>query len=221
MAYPGQFHRLVMIGTIYTDVFNMTLSIVPNALGELGMPAVDDTTLEAVSEDVSAWFVKNAAATGPSFIAAAKLTSIKLNRIDTAGHYVDQDAKEWLYPSPISGATAGVDLPAQLSIVATLGTALERGRGSKGRIYTAPSAFATVSTDGRMTTSNALGMANGVKSLITSLNATYALVGRVGVASNAGAGRFEHVTKVSVGRVVDTMRSRRSTLVEDRQTVTI
>ena len=88
-------------------------------------------------------------------------------------------------------------------------------------MFTAPSAFATVSTDGRMTASNALGMANGVKTLITSLNSRYALVGRVGVASNAGTGRFEHVTRVSVGRVIDTMRSRRSTQVEDRQEVTI
>jgi hypothetical protein len=41
------------------------------------------------------------------------------------------------------------------------------------------------------------------------------------VASNAGAGRFEHVTELAVGRVPDTMRSRRSKLQEDYQSVAV
>ena len=220
MAYPGQFHRLVMIGTLNTDIFNMSLNMVPSALGELFMPAVDDASLAGVAADVSTWFTKNLGAGGVGFSHACKLTSIKLNRIGTDGHYVDPIAKEHLYPAPISGPLAG-DFAPQLSLVATLGTRLERGRGSKGRIYPPPSAAIFIGTDGRVSTANALDHANGIKALITSINTRYTLIGRVGVASSAGTGLFEHVTRVSTGRVVDTMRSRRNKVVEDYQEVAV
>lgn len=217
MPYPGQFHRLVVIGTIYTDQFNFTLSIVPSALGELGMPAVDDATLAAVASDVGTWFPKLGGDPGPGFLTPVKLVSIKLNRIGPDGRYVDAVAKEHIYPSPISGAVSG-NAPAQLTIATTLKTAIERGRGSKGRVYLPPTLNATaVTTDGRITTTQASAQNTAVKLLIDELNSTYTLIGRVGVASNAGAGRFEHVTRVATGRVVDTMRSRRSSLVEDYQ----
>jgi hypothetical protein len=209
-----------MIGQLYGDIFNMSLSIVPSGLGELGMPAVTDSIISGVATDVSAWFSGNITYTGQGFISAAKLTSIKLNRIGPDGHYVDQDAKEHVYPSPVAGAGTGNIAP-QLSLVATLGTAIERGRGSKGRMYLAPTDRIQIGADGRISQTHATDTANGVKILIDSLNARYTLVGRCGVASDAGAGRFEHITRIGVGRVVDTMRSRRSSLLEDRQEVTL
>lgn len=222
MPYPGQFHKLVLIGNLYTDVFNTTLSIVPSALGELGMPEVDAPTLAAVAADVGAWFPKLTGAGGVSIINNAQLTSIKLNRIDAAGHYVDSPTMEHTYPSPIAGGFIG-SLPPQLSMAATLATAVPRGRGSKGRMYLPPNTTVSsvVVADGRVSAANALAVATGVKALIDALNATYTLVGRVGVASNAGAGRFEHVTEVRVGRVIDTIRSRRNKLEEDYQSVAI
>lgn len=225
MSYPGQFVRLVMIGTLYSnEQFNMTLSIVPSALGELGMPAVDAPTLAAVAANCSSWFNSTAAGTGPSFLAEHKLVSIKLNRLGTDGRYVDNLAMEHVYPSPIAGggsAPSGKPAP-QLAHVVSLRTAIERGRGSKGRIYLPGNvAIAGVASDGRITAANALVGANAVKALINSLNATYTLIGKVGIASNAGTGRFEHVTRVAAGRVVDTMRSRRASLLEDYQEVVL
>lgn len=223
MPYPGQFVRLVMIGSLYNaEQFNMTLSIVPSALGELGMPPVDAPTLAAVAANCSAWFSSTTAGSGPSFQSEHKLVSIKLNRLGTDGRYVDAVAREHVYPTPISGggSVPSGKMPPQVSTVISLRTALERGRGSKGRIYLpATVASSGVATDGRITAANALVNANAVKSLINSLNATYTLIGKVGVASNAGSGRFEHITRVAGGRVLDTMRSRRSSLVEDHQEV--
>ena len=222
MPYPGQFHRLVMIGTLYAEQFNMTLNIVPSALGELGMPEVDDPTLAAVAADAAAWFALSAVSGGPAFIFAAKLASIKLNRIGTDGRYVDNEAQEHVYTTPIAGDAGGTNIAPQLSSVVTLKTAIERGRGSKGRVYLVPSAHITsLGTDGRLTTTQATAVATGMKNLIDRLNTTYSLVGRVGVASNAGAGRFEHVTHLAVGRVLDTMRSRRASLAEDYQELVI
>jgi hypothetical protein len=220
MPYPGQFHRLVMIGDLYTDQFNMTLSIVPSALGELGMPAVDDATLAAVAGDVSSWFGLAMGSGGCSISASAKLTSIKLNRIGPDGRYVDNESQEYIYPAPVVGNTLNL-YPAQLSTVVSLHTARERGRGSKGRVYLPPGNGAIVSSDGRLSATSAASIATGFKTLVTSLNTRYTLIGRVGVASNAGAGRFEHVTELAVGRVPDTMRSRRSKLQEDYQSVAV
>lgn len=221
MPYPGQFHRLVMIGSLYSDTFNCTLSIVPSALGELGMPAVGDATLASVAAAVSAWWNHGTTAMSSGTISAAKLTGIKLNRIGVDGRYVDPVTYEHTYPTPIASGVSSNEAP-QLAVAITLRTAIERGRASKGRFYLPPTVAVTaLGTDGRSTVAQALAQANGAKALITSLNSIYTAIGRVGVASDAGAGRFEHVTHVSVGRVPDTMRSRRSTQDEDYQTVTI
>jgi hypothetical protein len=222
MPYPGQFVRLVIIGGLYGDTYNTSLSIVPSALGELGMPAVDAPTLAAVAADVAAWYVGTVAPAGPRIIQRASLRSIKLNRIGADGKYVDPVTMEHIYPAPIAGGSTGIDVAPQLTMAATLRTAIPRGRGSRGRMYLPPTQYgAVVSTDGRVAVASAQGQAGSVVDLINRLNTTYTLIGRVGVASNAGAGRFEHVTQVSCGRVVDTMRSRRSTLDEDYQDVTV
>ena len=221
MPYPGQFHRLVMIGTWYTDQFNMTLNIVPSGLGELRMPAVDETQLAAAAAVVGTWFPLSQGSPGMGFSEHAKLTSIKLNRVGPDGRYVDSIAREHVYSSPIAGPLSITPAP-QLSLAVTLRTAIERGRGSKGRVYPPGGNWSNgVNADGRASTTQATGQANGMKALINPLNTLYSLIGRVGVASNAGAGRFEHVTHLDVGRVMDTIRSRRSSLVEDYQTVTL
>lgn len=118
-------------------------------------------------------------------------------------------------------------MPAQLTVVATLQTALERGRGSKGRMFLPPTSTlldSQLGTDGRIPASNADAYADGVRKLVVDLNAAYVgiqsgdeKVGKVGVASNAGTGSFRPVTEIRVGRVVDTMRSRRAKLIEDPQ----
>jgi hypothetical protein len=215
MVYPGQFHRVVALGTLYEDVFNFTMSIVPSAVGELGMPAVSDALLEDVAGVFSAWWPTS------HINSAARLTSVKLNRIDASGHYADPETKEWIYPSPINTGVSGV-LPAQIAGAVTLRTRLDRGRASRGRFYLpVPSPFNTLDTSGRATVTAAQNAVNNIKTLIDELNNQYLLVGRVGVASSASAGAFEHVTHISFGRVPDTIRSRRSAQDEDYQDATI
>lgn len=221
MPYPGQFHRLVVMGTLYTDVFNFSMSIVPHD-GDGTMPAVSDAQLLAVANVVGTWWPKTTAALGSGAITAARLTGIKLNRIGADGRYVDEVTKEHTYPSAIAGTGVGV-MPAQVALAVTLRTAIDRGRASKGRFYLPPTdqVVSNIGSDGRISVGGALGTATAARALINSINATYDLVGRVGVASNAGVGRFEIVTKVSVGRVPDTIRSRRSTQAEEPSEITL
>lgn len=229
MAYPSNFHRLVVIGSLYTDVFNFSLSIVPRAgTGFLGLPAVSPTLLTAVAGAVSTWFPKALGSGGVSPITSAKLTSVKLNRIGTDGKYLDAVTRENIYGAPIAGPS-NAHPPAQLTLVATLQSAVPRGAASKGRFFLPPTApIQEVGTDGRLTIAQATDHANGVKGLIDSLNAVYAsahtgddALGRVGIASNSGGGQFREVVSVRIGRTVDTMRSRRNKIPEDYQSATI
>jgi len=216
MAYPGEFVRLVLYGDLYEDTWNSTLAIVPSALGELEMPAVDQTTLDAVAADVLAWWNATTYTTGPMANPNAYLNGIKLNRLDSAGHYMDPVTREKVYPTRSAGKGANLSLPPQITIAHTLVTAVPRGRGARGRMYLPPQeAAASLNSEGKLTPTSATNCATSLVALINALNTTYALIGKVGVASNAGTGRFEHVTKVQVGRTVDTMRSRRNRHTED------
>jgi hypothetical protein len=220
MAYLFPFHRLVLIGDLYGDKFNTTLSI-GNA-AHSAMPAVSPALLTSVGGYVEGWFARTTASRGCSIISSAKLTSVKLNRIGTNGLYQDPVTMEYFPSSPVSGGGTARP-PAQLSLVATLRGDAERAHAGKGRMFIPPTdPVISMGTDGRITTSQALAHANGVKALIQDVVAAYlaaGVTGSVGITSNIGAGAYQTVTKVSTGRVVDTMRSRRNKILEDPQEV--
>lgn len=223
MVYPSQFHRLVIQGTLYTDVFNTTLSMVP--IGG-SSPVVSQSLANAVRDAIATWWPKPATVgpgDGIGITAQAKFTGIKLNRIGTDGLYEDPIAIESLVTTPVAGGVAGFP-PPQLSTVVTLRCPDERAHAGKGRMYFPTNGSATaLGSDGRLSVNQALAVANGAVTLFDAIDAAYATAGGnalVGVASSVGAGRFQVCTSVTVGRVVDTMRSRRNKLLEDPQVVT-
>ena len=223
MPYPSSFHRLVAIGSLYTDeTFNFSLSIVPQ--GE-PLLAVTDTFANSVASAVESWFDNAQGSTGVGITSSARLTSVKLNRINAAGLYQDPDSIEIPIPGGTAGGSASFPAP-QLTVAVTLATEVPRGRGSKGRFYLPPLGTLTTvtNTTGKMSTTTAGQIAQGAAALLNSINAVYATEydavdfnPRVGVASNAGAGRFLPCTEVRVGLVIDTMRSRRASLSEQYQ----
>jgi hypothetical protein len=218
MTYASHFHRLVLGGTLYAETWNTSLSII----GDL--PAVSDTHLASIASVIGTWFVGPGTGTGIGFAGAVKLTEIKLNRIDTDGKYEDPISQTHIYPTPLAGTASGNPV-AQVSTVATLRTAVDRGRANRGRMFLPPTfGWYSPATDGRATVSDAQRVANAVAILINNLRTAYvasygpgANTGHVGVTSNIGLGAERLVTSVQVGRVPDTMRSRRTSLVEDRQ----
>lgn len=223
MAYPSQFHRLVMIGTAFGDVWNTTLSLIPVTT----VPAVSDDLIDHVASVVGDWFDNpltgsGAGLNGININGRCFLTSIKLNRIGTDGRYVDATPKEHVYTTPVQGGSLPTNHPPQLTIAATLRGTNERARAGKGRMYFPPSVLVheNLGSDGRLTAANALNYAKGTMFLLGAIADAYLAesVGAVpGIASRAGTGAFQGVAKVTVGRVVDTMRSRRSALNEDPQ----
>lgn len=220
MAYPSPFHRLVLIGTIYGDIWNTTVSLIPT----IGTPPpVSQMHLDLISTTVGQWFPKTIANGGLQFSPNVKLTSIKLNRIDVDGHYMDPDAMEKTYATPISGGGT-YNGPPQLTIAATLRGANDRALAGRGRMYFPLSENCqTVASDGRLQAAQSLAFATNVKGLMANLDQAYlanSIGCKVGVASKTRGGAFQALHQVTVGRVVDTMRSRRSSLAEDPQPVT-
>lgn len=224
MVYPHNFYRLVIGGTIYTETWNTSLSYSPVDRDR----AIDGSILATVASAVSTWF-SSATATATKPISTSKLTYIKLNRINPAGHYADPTAMTHIYPSPVAGGGTTTAQPApQLATVVTLRTAFDRGRASRGRMYLPLcEGFVPALADGRVTAAEAIRVAGGVSSLINNVNAAFSSwggggdTGHVAVMSNVGVGDFHFVTRVQAGRVIDTMRSRRSSLSEDYQNSTI
>lgn len=221
MVYPAAFHRIVLIGGLYSDNFNMTLAMVPT--GGAALPAVTDTLLAAVGNFVGDWFnnpMTSGSETGIAITNQARLTSVKVNRIGTDGRYVDPETKEHVFTTPPTGSLSST-IPPQLTLAVTLRGANERQRAGRGRMYPPPSsASSSVNTDGRVGTSTALSHAKGMLFLLSGLNDVYLTAGVnavAGIASHQGTGAFQAVSQVSVGRVVDTIRSRRNKLAEDPQ----
>jgi hypothetical protein len=216
MAYPSSFHRLVLIGTMYgVDVWNTTLSIVPSGGSA---PAVSEELLADVADAVGLWFDKNIAGGGVGTTSSAPLTSIKLNRINTAGRYQDAEVREHVYSAPISGSGGAAVMPAQVAVAVTLRGENERLRAGKGRMYFPFNDYSIVlGTDGRIVQGNAAAMAQRFHQFLQNIAGVYidSGVGLLpGIASKSGTGAFQVLSYVSVGRVPDTIRSRRSKLDE-------
>jgi hypothetical protein len=220
MVYPASFHKIVIIGSLYSDVFNMTVSMVPK--DGSAAPIVSQGLADRVATRVATWFPLAVGSGGLSFISKAVLKEVKVNRINSAGHYQDAEARGKVLDTPVAGV-AGSNIAAQLTIAATLRGAAPRALAGRGRIYLPPSGtITTIDVDGRLPAGNATLVAQGVSGLFTALDAEYVssfVPLRVGVASNTRAGAFQILEEITVGRVIDTMRSRRSKLAEDPQSL--
>lgn len=186
----------------------------PNEPG--GIP----TLLQEVDPMIREWFQR----TQTSASVEAKLNWIEWNAIGPDGKYADPGNPHRLdIPSgeTPSGASTIPTWP-QLATVVTLRSAVERGRGTHGRIYV-PTGVAAAA-NGRIGAGVAQNMADSAAQLFEEIATlqSLALAGepRVGIVSagdgpNAPAqGPSRIVTRVQVGNVMDTQRRRRNQLAE-------
>lgn len=230
MVYAASFHRLVVGANLYTDFINFTMSFAKLGVSSWeNAPAVTQDLLDDVTDVVKAWWVENAAGVGIQ--ASATLASVKLNRILPNGRYADPVTMEAEVSPALSGGWNTTDSrkPAQLATAVTLRTAAQRGPAARGRFYLPPNqTMSGIATNG-LTDAGVTGVVvTSVKGLLDDLNGVYAAATagdfddmRLSVASNVGTGRFRAVTDISIGRVVDTIRSRRSELEENYVNATL
>lgn len=162
-----------------------------------------------------------AAPTQAMFTAAAlkigvtnRLMAIKVARINEDGHYPpDHNPGVYTYPTPIAAPAGQAGLP-QATMCVTLLTNLPRGLASRGRFFL-PNTNLIPSGDGRITTVEADSIESLVRTWLLAVNAS-SEVDAIAVFSGLREGRTAVVNRIGVGRVIDTMRSRRRSLAELR-----
>lgn len=222
MVFPNRFIRVVASGPTQDggEIWSCSWSMAdPNVDND-----AEQIDPDPIGQAVEKWF-KDPNASISSY---AKLDRVKVNLVDQNGRYVSSGATEE-YELPIQargGSANGLQWPFQVSLAVTMRSARRRGPGSVGRFYP-PLTSSPIGGDGRIGASEARRMADAAASLLADMTAGAGgpLTGRgplqVVNASAVGAGRFDPVTSVQVGRVPDTIRRRRSALAEDYQSATV
>lgn len=207
MVYPTPFLRLVVIGTLYgKETFTYSLSLAPTGGGSNAPSEVPAGVISALTT----FHTDTQVACGNQTF----LTAIKLNEIGTNGRYVSQsDTVMHEFETGIAGGAIAT-LPAQCALAITLRTDIKRGRAHSGRFYI-PRLGGPVANTGFIPAAQVTGLVTASTALLNSLNAAvpgYA----VAVMSDIGTGARRFVRNVEVGQVVDTIRSRRTSLDEAR-----
>lgn len=176
--------------------------------------SVEQDRCDALAAAVSTWWAGNNGIGNN-----AVLDTVKWNLIGVDGRYVNDYTTATFLTTPVPAGGAASPHPNQIALVATLTTNATRGLASRGRMFM-PAPVAQPGADGRITAAEALTVANGVKNLLVAIDAVEG-IGIPVIASNVGAGQERFIRGVEVGRVLDTMRSRRTSLDEDRQAVAL
>lgn len=205
MTYPHPFLRLVVSGSLYdTETFAWSLAFIQNTTTPTAPAEVPPALISALT---TFWQQSG------GISAFAKIRSVKLNLIGEDGRYANQQTVEY-EPDPPIGGSAQVTIAPQLALVVSLGTAFRRGRAHAGRFYL-PLPGTGLGTDGRLPANFTGTLAQTSRVMLDEFNTALGPDWRVGVVSDLGTGNAHRVTHVRVGRVLDTLRSRRSSLNEE------
>lgn len=234
MTYQFEHRYITVIGDCYGGAERWQFG-----LRMLMQDADNETAALALAPIVERWWRGTGYAAGNEYgsLNTYRLTELKVAHILQSGLYpADEASYSHFYLPAIAGQygpVGAVNVAPQLTNTCTLTTGVPRGLGSKGRVYLPPNSQ-SITADGRLAAANAAQNARSMKQFINELNAD-GLEGPVMVMSrgrgvpsyNAEKKRVEYdyptpgpanaVTGVRFGRVIDTQRRRRRSLVEDYQ----
>jgi hypothetical protein len=144
----------------------------------------------------------------PRARAHVRLTEVKFATIGADGKYTEDP---FIAAVNVPGtSTAGALSPPQVALAVSLNTPT-RGPMGKGRFYIPAPATTIDPNTGLISVVDAQWFADGAAAFLTAMNAIPGL-GNVGIASTKGL--FSSVNSVRVGRVLDTIRSRRNAISE-------
>lgn len=211
MAYPANFLRLVAIGSLPGgEQWTWSLSFIAD-FSTLDPPA---TVPQGVIDALETFHESTEVGLGTGVL----LNAVKLNEIGTDGRYVSPSATvEHIWDPPV-GASNTVQVPPQTAVAISLLTAKKRGLAHRGRFFL-PVLGYTTGPDGRMSAVRQAGLGAAVVTMLQDLNTALGPNQVLGVVSDRRTGASNPVTDIAVGRVYDTIRSRRKKLVEDYLTL--
>lgn len=162
------------------------------------------------------------------------VNNVKFNKINNLGHYFSPVGTTQIsfgdsdFGAAIVGGGGALKYPFQIAQVISLLTAATRGPAHHGRFFL-PCPTRNIEGNGRLAQVDQLGYANisaqAMAIAIATLGLGADIFGPVIVSPQGnlepGGGTIRPVTAVRVGRVLDTMRSRRRSLQEDYASVQI
>lgn len=177
----------------------------PNVALEVSQEALDD-----VVTDARAWWGR----AGTNVAQSVKMTEVKLARIGPDGKYLE-DSRSATFTQNGGGLTpAAPRFPSQIATVITLHSD-RRGPTGRGRLYL-PGFQGLMAEDYQLDAAACTALEVSTAQFIADLNnwpGVDALEPEVVIASSKGYN--SKVTSVNVGRTLDTMRSRRTSIAEN------
>src|SRR5664280_2100526 len=163
-----------------------------------------DAMMPGLKTALSTWVT----ASGSMLSTAVGLSWLKFNEINALGHYVSPSNSRLAEVNPVVHGTGNPIHPPQVAIAVSLRTAHTRGKAHIGRMFT-PALVPSVQSSGLHAAGTSIA-----GTATTLINAINAVVTPAGVSIISATGESNHVTRVAVGRIFDTMRSRRRSLSE-------
>lgn len=165
--------------------------------------------IAAASDAVEAYHVRATTHTSQY----AKLSFVKLNYLDTAGHYAEDLTYQEILADVAGGGSATEIYPNQVALVVSLTTGVTRGPAHRGRFYLPMPSMAMEAT-GLIGAAQRDQVKTSTDTFIAALNAINANYDVAVFSRKLGAPAHRLVTGVEVGRVLDTQRRRRRSLAE-------
>lgn len=143
----------------------------------------------------------------------ALLSFVKVNAIGTDGRYVLQTTNEAVLADIPGGGNPSTTPANQIAVAVSLTTGFSRGPAHRGRFYL-PLPAVTVDADGRISAVMAGIYDTAATALLADVNAISASWKMAVFSRKLGSPAVRNVTGIEVGRVLDTQRRRRRSLVE-------
>lgn len=206
MAYSAA-HHLLSFGGSLPGGESWTMGLRLSGIGQIDSAAESTLTnlYEAGLSD--AWAAQSISGTG------AKMLWMKLNRIGTDGRYINSWTNVRDYAAPgITPGGSGSLYPNQVSYVVSLTTNYSRGLAHAGRLFFPIPKEALEGGTGVLSSTNQGQQLAMAQAFLNAVNAVGD--GTIIIASKESTGAENPVTGVRCGRVLDTMRSRRTSLDE-------
>jgi hypothetical protein len=164
---------------------------------------------DRLATPLATWY----AAAANNIVQTSRLTVLKVNNIDTDGHYADPVTHQHVYAPTIAGGGGTGAAPAFCSVAYTWETGRTRGPGHRGRIY--PPNYNYIPTGSTISAADTAAAAAAARRLLNVflgvLDSAGHLVSPV-VASKVGAGINNAITGVSVDDIYDVQRRRKNAL---------
>lgn len=145
---------------------------------------------------------------------AAKLSFVKVNSIELDGTYTLDTTDEATYADIAGGGGAAPLYPNQTALACTATTGYSRGVAHKGRFYL-PMPSIYVASTGLIADANRDIVVSSLATLRTAVNGVVSGYQMAVMSRKAGSPGHRAITGFEVGRVLDTQRRRRRSLVED------